>query len=295
MNTDSLESLHHKVSLAGELRSVVRTMKAIAASTITQFEAAVLSLRDYQDCVELGLSIILRDRPDEQRSRHTERRAILLVLGSDQGLVGQFNERLLAAIQQQRTALPSKTQLICLGERLFSIIDKAGFTEAYVTGIPAAIAAVPGVVSSLLDRIETGCRSGAYNEVWILSHKSGQEESHMPELSQILPVSLHIADWRKKWPRHSNPQAIAGSSHTATDLRSEFLFIAICHAIAESVMAENTTRLMAMQRAEKNIDELVATFRLEYMHLRQDQIDSELFDVISGYESLKTSQTGERL
>jgi F-type H+-transporting ATPase subunit gamma len=41
-----------------------------------------------------------------------------------------------------------------------------------------------------------------------------------------------------------------------------------------------------MERADKNIDDLLETLRGTYHKLRQSAIDEELFDVISGYEAL---------
>lgn len=63
-------------------------------------------------------------------------------------------------------------------------------------------------------------------------------------------------------------------------------------ACAESLAAENASRLAAMQRAEKNIDDLVGDLNQTFRRLRQTSIDEELFDVISGYECLsKTNST----
>jgi DNA anti-recombination protein RmuC len=57
---------------------------------------------------------------------------------------------------------------------------------------------------------------------------------------------------------------------------------------AESLAAENGSRLAAMQRAEKNIDDMVEDLNQTFHRLRQSSIDEELFDVVSGYESIST-------
>jgi F-type H+-transporting ATPase subunit gamma len=58
-------------------------------------------------------------------------------------------------------------------------------------------------------------------------------------------------------------------------------------ACAESLASENASRLAAMQRAEKNIDELLDDLSHKFHSLRQSSIDEELFDVVSGFEALK--------
>jgi F-type H+-transporting ATPase subunit gamma len=57
-------------------------------------------------------------------------------------------------------------------------------------------------------------------------------------------------------------------------------------ACAESLASENASRLAAMQRTDKNIDELLDDLNRTFHRLRQNGIDEELFDVISGFEAL---------
>ncbi len=59
--SDTTESLRRKISSAGDLQSVVRTMKALAASSIGQYEKSVRALADYYRTVELGLGACFRE------------------------------------------------------------------------------------------------------------------------------------------------------------------------------------------------------------------------------------------
>jgi F-type H+-transporting ATPase subunit gamma len=70
----------------------------------------------------------------------------------------------------------------------------------------------------------------------------------------------------------------------------EYLFISLFRACAESLASENASRLAAMQRADKNIDELLDDLNRTFHLLRQSSIDEELFDVISGFEALSVEE-----
>ena len=59
--SDTTASLRRKITSAGDLQSVVRTMKALAASSIGQYEKSVRALADYYRTVELGLSACFRE------------------------------------------------------------------------------------------------------------------------------------------------------------------------------------------------------------------------------------------
>ena len=72
--SDTLASLRRKISGAGDLKSVVRSMKAMAASSIGQYEKSVLALADYDRTVELGLAVCLRKREAAAEQAGTARR-----------------------------------------------------------------------------------------------------------------------------------------------------------------------------------------------------------------------------
>jgi F-type H+-transporting ATPase subunit gamma len=70
-------------------------------------------------------------------------------------------------------------------------------------------------------------------------------------------------------------------------LTGEYLFVSLFRACAESLASENASRLAAMQRADKNIDELLAKLNSSFHRQRQSSIDEELFDVVSGFEAFR--------
>ena len=70
--SDTTESLRRKISSAGDLQSVVRTMKALAASSIGQYEKSVRALADYYRTVELGLGACFRENGPAATSVETE-------------------------------------------------------------------------------------------------------------------------------------------------------------------------------------------------------------------------------
>jgi F-type H+-transporting ATPase subunit gamma len=85
-------------------------------------------------------------------------------------------------------------------------------------------------------------------------------------------------------------RGIGGGTITLRALIREYLFISLFRACAESLASENASRLAAMQRAEKNIGELLEDLNRTFHRLRQNSIDEELFDVVSGFEALSTEK-----
>ncbi|MEO7254439.1 MAG: F0F1 ATP synthase subunit gamma, partial [Casimicrobium sp.] len=110
-----------------------------------------------------------------------------------------------------------------------------------------------------------------------------------PVGQRLLPLD---AAWQlsltaQPWPRKVGWPEVLG--HDATTLRAlirEYLFISLFRACAESLASENASRLAAMERADRNIMELLEQLRGRFRRLRQGLIDEELFDVTAGYEAL---------
>jgi F-type H+-transporting ATPase subunit gamma len=93
-----------------------------------------------------------------------------------------------------------------------------------------------------------------------------------------------------RWPTANLPEVWGDGTATLRALIREYLFISLFRACAESLASENASRLAAMQRADKNINDLLEQLHGAFHQLRQSGIDEELFDVISGFEALGGSR-----
>jgi len=99
------------------------------------------------------------------------------------------------------------------------------------------------------------------------------------------PGGTHERHYRK--PASKNlPEVIETGSATLRACIREYLFVSLFRACAESLASENASRLAAMQRADKNSAEMLGELTGSFYRLRQDSIDEELFDVVSGFEAL---------
>ena len=94
------------------------------------------------------------------------------------------------------------------------------------------------------------------------------------------------ASTRLPWPTGNLPQIVGGGKRTVRALVRSYLFVSLFRACAESLASENASRLAAMQRADRNIDDMLESLTGEFQQLRQSEIDEELFDVVSGFEAL---------
>ncbi len=291
--TGSTESLRRQIASAGDLEGVVRSMKALAASSIGQYEKAVQSLEDYYHTVELGLAACLRESGpvsfvQEDPARHPETIGAV-VFGSDQGLVGRFNEVLVELALNTLSALPSrKTTIWAIGERASALIADGGLELGRRLSVPTSVNAITPLVGQILIEIEAAREKGAADEIYVFHNHPKPGAAYEPAYIRLLPLD-HIrksALAATPWPTKNLPQVIEGTTSPVHAFLRGYLFVVLFQACAESLSSENASRLEAMQRAEKNIENILEQLNSELHRVRQESIDEELFDVVSGFEAL---------
>lgn len=324
--TNTAASLRHKIESAADLKGVVRTMKALAASSITQYETSVLALADYYRTVELGLSASLRAGINANTASYKDAAANkdqaasvigAIVFGSDQGLVGQFNEDIaayalskLAELSEldkltrlnklaKSTKLTEQPTVLAIGERVQTRLSdhqhNNHFNMRPSYTVPTSVAGIAPLIGSLveqIDQINEAHRSAG--SIYVFHNRPTSGALYEPAMLRLLPLDQQWLQQLAKvrWPTDNPPEVFCPISKTSDStisaLIQEYLFISIFRACAESLASENASRLAAMQRAEKNIDEIQEKLGREFNRLRQSAIDEELFDVVAGYELLSS-------
>jgi len=293
--SDTTESLRRKISSAGDLRSVVRTMKALAASNIQEYEKSVLALADYYRSVELGLGACFRayEPVATMVRRKASTHAVTvraIVFGSDQGLVGQFNDVVADYAIKTLAALPGKCHVWAVGERVHARLADAGLPPVGLFTVPNSVQAITPLVGQIQIEGEAHRDKGENAPLWVFHNQPLAGALYEPVSQRLLPLD---AQWQQglgkiHWPTANLPEVMGRGIATMRALIREYLFISLFRACAESLACENASRLAAMQRADKNINDLLEQLNGSFHRLRQSGIDEELFDVISGFEALSS-------
>ena len=295
--SDSTANLTRKINSAVDLQSVVRTMKALAASSIGQYEKSVQALSDYYRTIELGLGACFRESkpvvPTMKQSGQTDAGAIgAIVFGSDQGLVGRFNDEVADFAVRTLAALPGKPEVWAVGKRVHARLADAGLPIIGLFAVPNSVQAITPLVGQIQIESEAHRAKGEYARVYVFHNRPKSGALYEPVSQRLLPLD---AQWQQglaeiPWPTKIPAEVRCGDTVTLRALIREYLFISLFRACAESLASENASRLAAMERADKNIDELQGTLRGTFHRLRQAGIDEELFDVISGFEALTADE-----
>ncbi len=292
--SSTLETLQKQIAGGEDLSSIVRTMKALAATSVRQYEKAAEALDDYYHTVELGLSVVLSTPAEAPVVPTSDPNSpvLLLVFGSDHGLAGRFNEQIVSyALENEspdkRGGLTNAPRIyIGIGEQVISRLGAAtGIKERY--NMPTSISAITPFIQLLLETIDR-LRTAEGVERVLLFYNRPQSGGFSPASETLLPVDLeNLRQTRLTWQSRSLPTYTMAAGRLLSALLRQYFFVSLYRACALSLAAENTSRLAAMQAAEKNINERLDQLKTLFQQERQAAITEELLDIISGFKAIR--------
>lgn len=291
---ETIESLRRKMKSAQDLQTVVKTMKALAAVNIRQYEKAVASVAEYYRTVEMGLQIVLQRGPDRVAGKDRERNGILnaIVFGSDQGMCGPLNDQIVLHAMESMDEMgigEERRRIIAVGARAAVRLEDAGQRVAHYFQVPNSASGIPTEVQEMFIRMEEWRARREIDQLVLFYCRPVSGASYRPHTQHLLPLDegrLREIE-SKKWPSKVLPTFSMGWERLFSALAREYLFVSVCRAFAESLASENAGRLASMQGAEKSIEERLNDLTGRYYQQRQASITEELLDIISGFEALK--------
>lgn len=288
----TIAGLHRKIATAGDLQSVVRAMKALAAASIAQYERSVAALADYQRTVSLGLGVCIRGQAVVPTLPDRRQRTIkIVVFGSDQGLVRRYND-IVADLATSLAAgqASGPVAIWTVGQRVRELMVDSGKAIENSFDVPSSVDAINSFVGQLLVADEALLAADRLIGLHLVYNEITASAAHRPVSVQLLPLddAWRESETAEAWPTSGLPEVLATDAETLAAFVRKYLFVLLFRACAKSLAGENSSRLSAMQRAEKNIDGLRDTLGGEFHRLRQASIDEELFDVVAGYEALRS-------
>jgi F-type H+-transporting ATPase subunit gamma len=279
---------------AGDLQSIVKTMKSLAAVSIRQYERAVASAAEYDRTVEMGLQIALQRGPRRISQVQRAQAGFLhaVVFGSDQGMCGPLNDQIVSLALDTMDSIENdreKRTVFAVGARALARLEDAGQPIADYFPVPSSASGIPPTVQEIFIRMEEWQARQKVERMILFYCKPLSGASYRPHIQSLLPLDeekLHKVEERE-WPSRGLPIFTMDWEKLFSALIQEYLFISVCRAFAESLASENAGRLASMQSAEKSIEERLNELTGNYYQKRQESITEELLDIISGFEALK--------
>jgi len=286
-----LRALKNRIRGVESTQKITRAMEMVAASKLKRFQKLREQTTPYVQALEgvlnrlLGTDIPLQHPLLETRE---EKKTALLVITSDTGLCGSYNQ---ALVEEAKKFLRSKSQmplLIGVGKNGVNALARAGHTwhQTFTGTKTAEFESVITETSFLIETLFTEKKVDAVYAVY--SHFTGKSV-YLATTGKLLPFTLTSS------PVPAGEASGEGTSYIMEPSR-ESLFTRLVPLVfaakvrmlfMESMIAEHMARMNAMHQATENAKELIDVLVLLRNKIRQAAITKELIEIVSGSKALK--------
>ena len=316
----SLKEIKGRIASGNSTRKITSAMKMVASSKLHHAQVAIQNMLPYETLLEHILKSFLAAEAGAQTIYDQERpvkRVALVVFSSNSSLCGGFNANviriMLHAVQELSDAIgPENVDIYPVGRKVAEKAQKMGFN---VKGDYCELVDKPNVKQCIDLAMELGRRfaDGEVDRVeliyhhfksagsQILTHKtflpidveSELERDHERDLSSTV-ITKKAQDYLKRnrrkrdvrddevKPLNDNFIVEPDMTTVLTKLLPKLAHLMIYTALLDSVASEHAARMVAMQTATDNADELLRQLNLQYNKSRQQAITSELLDIVGG-------------
>jgi len=281
-----LRELQRKLDSVEGLREVVAAMRNLSAVYVRRAEAALEATRPYADIVETALRTVLARsaRGDADEGAPC---CLAVVFGSEQGLCGAYNDRVVRAALAYRSEADVPVDFAAVGRRVRDLLALRDAEPVFGARAPTSLDGIRAEMSSLAaDIFDAYTERKATRMVFV--YNAYESMGRFAEKVQtVLPPCFDEAGEGAAAVFGYGPLLTAPAEALAPALVEEYFFVQLCRALFESHCSENGARLLSMTAASGNIDDRCLALTREFQSVRQDTITAELLDVVAGAEALR--------
>lgn len=318
----SLKEIKSRIASVNSTRKITSAMKMVASSKLHHAQTAIENMLPYENMLEHILKTFLVSAPDVELPFDQERpvkKVALIVFSSNSSLCGGFNaniiKTMLHAIDEYRKQGLTNDDIIIypIGRKVEEKVRKLGLRSA---GSFDHLADKPNSAQCRDISVEAGTMflEGKVDKVELIYHHFKSAGSQVLTRRTFLPIDLHddvgadndrdlssnlATKKSQEYLKNRNKQEEEREQATVKPLNDNFLVepdlktvltelvpkelhLMVYTALLDSNASEHAARMVAMQTATDNADELLRELNLQYNKSRQAAITSELLDIVGG-------------
>lgn len=287
---EDIKGLEERLNNIESIGSIVSSLFSVATGGWRAALSRMRSSSRYVEILEEILAVLLPRVPSEtleQAHISTEpvepRRLLVLVLASEGGLCGAFNELVLSGAEEMIDGWQSEMEEVWLatfGKRAETYFHRREY-ELFVA-YSSSIAVVPSFqrVREIGNRLLEFLEEGVVDAVSVIYAPYVSGATVEPVARRWLPLERsRLPEGGVGWP-----QPIIETDENALFQRAmrEWIFCRLYQIFMESMASEQTARFRAMGNAEDNLERMVRELTQRYHSARQHAITMEMLDLIGG-------------
>lgn len=293
----NLRELKRRIGGVKNTAKITQAMKMVSAAKLKRGQRAIESARPYVlKLREILGNVIAGLGDDYYNPLLTEREVkniVIVIVGSDKGLCGSFNANIFKAVSAFLKGDVTKeypnanVELVSVGNKTVSKFSK---TKLNVSGNFKDIFGSLEFKSAqnIIKTFESRFTKGEVDKVFIVYNEFINVIRQEVRVEQLLPINPKASLKPEASENNNNISYIfePNEKEIMDELLPKLLNISMWRALLESNAAENASRMMAMDNATTNANDLVSELNLKYNKERQAAITTEMLEIVGGAEAL---------
>jgi len=290
----NLRDIKRRITSVQSTQKITSAMKMVSAAKLRRAQQAVESARPYATHMRGTLEAVAAGETDTENpllvARESVKKIGVLVITSDRGLAGAFNNQVLKRAEALIVEREAGEQAVCLyllGRKAGDFFKRRRSEQIVLRELvgnqityPQA-AAVAGQLASAFEQEE-------FDEAVIVVNEFVTTMLQRPVVQQLLPIVATA-------PEEDSDEGLEATTYTIepdapqllASLAPKTLEVSIFQALLENQAGEHAARMTAMENATRNSEELIESLTLQFNRARQAAITRELVEIVTGAQALE--------
>ena len=280
----NLRELRSRIRCIESTSRVTKALQMIAAAKMKKAQDKVLEGRAYSEKLNLIIANVYESNPEVflTNSETVSEKSLILLVTPDRGLCGALVSNILKEASKFIESLKEDNyEIRVIGKKGTSFVSKLNneYKSFKVSDMPTF-----EEVSPITGNISNDINSNGFSKVFILYTEFISTAVQKPKIKQLLPIELDMNDSER-----SNNEFLyePNLDKVSKALIPRYVETSIFNSILDSVASEHSARLVAMQNATDNANELKEDLTLDLNKARQQQVTSEILDIVGGALALE--------
>lgn len=296
----NLRDIRNRISSVNNTQQITKAMKMVAAAKLRKAQDRMTQTRPYASKIEEVAGRLAGSSQTSNpilRTPEETKNILFIIVGSDRGLCGGFNNNLFKEVESQlehnfEDYLDNDgLSFVTIGKKATSHFKKRKYNV--INGFPGFFDDINyDVTSDIMGTAIEKFISGDFDEVYIAYNEFKTVIAQNRKVQKVLPLDPEKISKSKSGDasEQSIDYLYEPNSQAILDrLLPLHLNMQLWRAVLESNAAEQGARMTAMDSATENAKELERDLRLEYNQARQSAITTEISEIVSGAQALSES------
>lgn len=281
----NLKEIKQRIQSVKSTQKITSAMKLVSAAKLRRAQNTIENMLPYKQKLDGILTSFLQNTVSLDTPFTAVREAkkvVVIAVSSNSSLCGGFNANIIRearAVVDNYTAAGVAVELLPVGKKISDAMRKIGF-EPNVSLLEQAAAVSYDVVASAATALMERFASGEIDRVDLVYTHFQSAAKQVPVVETLLPIKVDTITGET--PAAHEYILEPGKEALLQQLLPRAIKLRLFTALLDSAAAEHAARMMAMQIATDNADDLIQELVREYNKGRQQAITNELLDIVSG-------------